>query len=507
MTKARRWVDEDCKCLQRQPAAHSVGVAVLQHRCVGGTRPGTAQMGSGFRVERTTRLSLFSRTTMRPALLMDGINTYQYRADGLMTASTVGNTTWSYTYDAQGQRLRKDDGSSANEYIYFSGQLLAMRNPSTGVWTDRIYGPTGALATVPGTQSGSPVYRVADHLGSLNYTLDASGNIIGASSALPYGQINGNTTGDNTFVFTDHERDSENQTDATRYRHYISRQGRWISPDPSNGSYNLLDPQSLNRYSYLNNRPMAQVDRLGLDGDDDGDGDGDNDDDGDIFNITWSFFSGLFGSGGDSTNLQSPPPDSSLSSVASDGLAATTQPNGGSAYISITLWANSSVGSRAWAVTDASPGLDIDGQAVIPTMQTRQGYWQNQYVLVADDKVPAGWADKRVLYSLKLLQNGRLHSPVGIQYVSEVTSLKLQGSDPWNEYWTTTDLFGNECDDSIGVGFKNYGELFVHQYFVMSYGKGLRPQYFVRVPVYENGHLYYSNLIDMKKDSIIITHP
>lgn len=67
----------------------------------------------------------------------DGLgNAYQYRADGLMT----GSNSETYTYDALGQRVRKD-GSSSNEYIYFGGQLVAMRNPTTDAWTDRIYGP------------------------------------------------------------------------------------------------------------------------------------------------------------------------------------------------------------------------------------------------------------------------------------------------------------------------------------------------------------------------------
>ncbi len=78
-------------------------------------------------------------------------------------------------------------------------------------------------------------------------------------------------------MLTDHERNDENGTDATLYRHYASRQGRWLSPDPSNGSYNLLDPQSLNCYAYLTNRPMAKTDPLGLDDDDDDDDAGDDD--------------------------------------------------------------------------------------------------------------------------------------------------------------------------------------------------------------------------------------
>ena len=39
---------------------------------------------------------------------------------------------------------------------------------------------------------------------------------------------------------------------------------RWLYPDPYNGSYNLADPQSLNRYSYVTGRPLASVDPTGL---------------------------------------------------------------------------------------------------------------------------------------------------------------------------------------------------------------------------------------------------
>jgi RHS repeat-associated protein len=321
-------------------------------------------------------------------LLQDGVNTYQYRADGLMT----GSDSTTYTYDALGQRVRKD-GSYSNEYIYFGGQLLAMRNPSTGVWTDRIYGPTGALATVAtasgAQQSGAPVYRATDHLGSLSYTLDASGNIIGTSAVLPYGQTTINTAGA-TFVFTDHERDSENQTDNTQYRHYASFQGRWLSPDPSNASYNPLDPQSLNRYSYVANRPMNKVDRLGLDGDTLTFTGGDDDDDDDDDSGGLSYSGGGSGGGGGNgflTDLEDffsefsnffgggpapPPPPGGIPSLASAGLPGSTQPNNGQQTINATLYYNGSTGvaSSAWYTIDFSPGLDTDGMSTIPNSMT-----------------------------------------------------------------------------------------------------------------------------------------
>lgn len=315
-------------------------------------------------------------------LQSDGVVGYTYRGDGLMATSTLGGTTTNYIYDALGQRVRKD-GATENEYIYFGGQLIAMRNPTTGAWTDRIYGPTGALATVPGSQTGSPVYRVTDHLGSLGYTLDSSGNITGSSSVLPYGQATSNTSGDG-FIFTDHERDNENGTDATLYRHYASSQGRWLSPDPSNESYHLGDPQSLNRYSYVSNRPVATADRDGLDGTltyNGGGGTGDDGSDdsgflanvsfdlGDAWNAISNFFSSLFsGGGGQPVQFGGIP---SLS-ASSNGAAGTSQPNGGQQWLSFTNV--SGTGTAAYTAGDVSPGLDLEGPSVIQAPQiTSQG--------------------------------------------------------------------------------------------------------------------------------------
>ncbi len=39
---------------------------------------------------------------------------------------------------------------------------------------------------------------------------------------------------------------------------------RFHQPDPYDGSYNLTDPQSLNRYAYVQNDPVNFVDPSGL---------------------------------------------------------------------------------------------------------------------------------------------------------------------------------------------------------------------------------------------------
>jgi len=42
-------------------------------------------------------------------------------------------------------------------------------------------------------------------------------------------------------------------------------QGRWISPDPAGlGAVNMENPQTWNRYAYVENGPLNAVDPLGL---------------------------------------------------------------------------------------------------------------------------------------------------------------------------------------------------------------------------------------------------
>jgi len=50
-------------------------------------------------------------------------------------------------------------------------------------------------------------------------------------------------------------------------RRYIGKLHRFVQPDPSDGSYDLTDPQSLNRYVYVQNDPANLLDPLGLDPD------------------------------------------------------------------------------------------------------------------------------------------------------------------------------------------------------------------------------------------------
>jgi RHS repeat-associated protein len=55
------------------------------------------------------------------------------------------------------------------------------------------------------------------------------------------------------------ETDEATNMAHTLWRKYDGQSGRWTSPDPYGGSMTTADPQSFNRYTYVNNDPVNIV--------------------------------------------------------------------------------------------------------------------------------------------------------------------------------------------------------------------------------------------------------
>ena len=63
------------------------------------------------------------------------------------------------------------------------------------------------------------------------------------------------------------ERDTESTNDYFNARYYASNiAARFLTPDPYNGSYDQMNPQSFNRYMYVNGNTLAFTDPSGLAG-------------------------------------------------------------------------------------------------------------------------------------------------------------------------------------------------------------------------------------------------
>jgi len=109
-------------------------------------------------------------------------------------------------------------------------------------------------ATSPSTTTD---YYHADQIGSARIITNGSGAVISTYVYTPFGQ--GPTPDENHYLFTGKERDAESGLDYFGARFYASSfMGRFMSPDDFGGVKG--DPQSLNRYGYVENNPLSRVD-------------------------------------------------------------------------------------------------------------------------------------------------------------------------------------------------------------------------------------------------------
>jgi len=186
---------------------------------------------------------------------------YSYDANGRMKSVTTagGASLGESTYDGLGQRVRTTSSAGARVYVYDAfGRVVAEYASDTAA-------PAGGLK-----------YVASDSQGSTRVVTDAGGEVLARMDYAPFGEelsagIGSRTQGQKYGVmegtrqrYTGLERDAVTGLDHTLWRKYESKSGRWTSPDPYGGSMSVADPQSFNRYAYVQNDPVNFIDPSGL---------------------------------------------------------------------------------------------------------------------------------------------------------------------------------------------------------------------------------------------------
>jgi RHS repeat-associated protein len=189
-------------------------------------------------------------------MLNDGANSLAYDADNCLTSA--GTAT--YTCDARGIRVKKAAGTTT-VYVFSAGKDVAEYDNGAAVGSpsrEYVYLGGQLLATIQGSTT---VYHHRDHL-SVRVTTDVNGAKIGEQGNFPYGEnwYTSNTT--TKFIFTSYERDPETGNDYAMARYYVNRFARFSCADPMMGRVD--DPQTWNRYVYVRDNPVNNIDPSGL---------------------------------------------------------------------------------------------------------------------------------------------------------------------------------------------------------------------------------------------------
>lgn len=193
----------------------------------------------------------------------DGINSYQYDDEGrLAFNATTGSL---YNYDGFGRVAAIfDTNGNGQTFVYgLHNRRVAVINSSDQTTAYQIYSGDQPIAFATGNQL---TYQYQNQVGSEGARLKNGTKT--TFSSLPFGD--GQAASDagldeDTYHFAglDTLPDSSATMHAT-FRDFHPVAGRWLSPDPYDGSYNANDPQSMNRYVYAGNNPLGVADPSGL---------------------------------------------------------------------------------------------------------------------------------------------------------------------------------------------------------------------------------------------------
>ena len=191
--------------------------------------------------------------------------TYTYDATGQQATASYSGYLLQQYYDGDGLRVKKSDAGAVTYYLRSSvlgGQVVA-EITSSGTWQrGYVYLGSQLLAV---QQSNAVSWIHQDPIAKSKRVTNSAGTVVSIVELDPWG---GNTNRDSNAAFqpqkfTTYTRDG-NAADDAMFRRYNRWWSRFDQPDPYGGSYNLRNPQSFNRYPYVQNDPVNFIDPTGL---------------------------------------------------------------------------------------------------------------------------------------------------------------------------------------------------------------------------------------------------
>lgn len=186
----------------------------------------------------------------------------------------------SFGYDANGRMVKATKPNVPDALSVFDASGRRVAENVNDVWRFLIYDIGGRLIAEYGglqaTDEGGVKYVLQDWQGSPRAVVGNTGNVQSRSDYAAFGEQVDSSVGLRSssqgfgksgslrqgYALT--ERDDATGLDHTWFRKHENQAGRWTSPDPYNGSMSLGDPQSFNRYSYVQSDPVNFVDPSGL---------------------------------------------------------------------------------------------------------------------------------------------------------------------------------------------------------------------------------------------------
>jgi RHS repeat-associated protein len=193
-------------------------------------------------------------------LRTDGGRQYSWNAENLPTQISHVSGNESYSYDADGERVKLLRGSTTTVY------LEGLWDEVAGGTTKMSYDFNGQIVAVRDTSANTVTYLHADHLGSISVATNSSGAQLNGQEFDPWGKVRLGAVSQTSRNYTGQI------LDGSKLLYYHARMydpglGRFVSPDSivpgQSDTAGTANPQDLNRYSYVDNNPLKNTDPSG----------------------------------------------------------------------------------------------------------------------------------------------------------------------------------------------------------------------------------------------------
>ena len=184
----------------------------------------------------------------------------------LASYSGDGEHTYTYQYDADGNRIKKicspsDNHYTSKDYVYANGLLISEIDSIHG---EIRYAYDANGEAVGFRHGGYCYYYVKNVCGDIIAIVDSSGTVVGEYLYDPYGNLldsYGDMAEFNSLRYRGYYYDKESGLYYVGSRYYNPEWGRFISPDSLFVAGDLLTGS--NMYAYCNNNPIMYTDSSG----------------------------------------------------------------------------------------------------------------------------------------------------------------------------------------------------------------------------------------------------
>ena len=193
---------------------------------------------------------------------IDGWN-FVWQHGRQLASMTKSGVTWSFTYNADGLRTKRTNGTTTYTYVYNGSQLMQMTKGSNTL--DFIYDAAGRPTAL--TYNGATYYYITNIQGDIvgivdtegetvaTYTYDAWGNPIGAANTSDIASLN-------PLRYRGYVYDTETGLYYLQNRYYNAEIGRFINADDYVSTNQGLLSQ--NGFTYCLNNPICYADSSGM---------------------------------------------------------------------------------------------------------------------------------------------------------------------------------------------------------------------------------------------------